>query len=307
MSGPPPSLAGLPLAPAPLRTLAALLRPGAPAEWPALVWLSAAAGQGLAARIGLRSGAALAALAAAAERGGAGSRVLAVPLAGGEPGPAARAVLEEHPEVVELAGEVRGARLLSAHAPEVLKEFLPVLAPGGVVAVDGPAEGPLRAMLGARAPVAALGPITVGVPDGRGALGEVLNDPAVAGPLGAVLGLMGRMAGPGDESPGLGALADARGLAEARLAELGEAQGRTLAAMREADAARAEALRAASRRDVESAAIAEATAAREVRLREAGERIAALEAEVLQLRRSLDERFGEIAVLTGERMAREGA
>jgi uncharacterized protein involved in exopolysaccharide biosynthesis len=55
------------------------------------------------------------------------------------------------------------------------------------------------------------------------------------------------------------------------------------------------------------AAIARATAARERDLRLAHERIAALDAELDAARRSIAERFEEIAMLTQDRMAdREG-
>jgi hypothetical protein len=290
---------GVPLDPHALRALAALLdRPeGAGADLaaaPALAWLLGVAG-GPAVRVGLATGGPLGALARAAERSAT------VVVGAGEPGAEALAVARAHPEAVRLGGGVEGVRLLSVASADDFAPWREALAPGAAVALDGPGELP-----GASA--VRLGPLTVAVPDGTGPVARALAEPAVVAPLGALLAAMGRglaaAALPAGDGP---ALAEARRLAEDRLALLGAAQDRALAALTAASDAEARADREAARREAEMAAIARATAARERDLRLAHERIAALDAELDAARRSIAERFEEIAMLTQDRMAdREG-
>ena len=260
----PPVLGGLAVDP---EALAAL-----PGPAPVLAWLRAALGPGPVLRVGLADAAPLDALARV------GGEVWAVPLGGEEPSPEARAVMEARPGAIR-SGQppAAGLRLVSLAEPSGHGRWAPSLAPGGALVVDGAAGG---------AGGVALGPVTVAVPDGTGPVAAALADPALRGPLGALLDAL--------EPP------------PDRLARVGGLQGRALAAIREADAAAQEARRGASRHDAEMAALAEATAARERRLAEAHARVEALEAELAQCRRSLEERFEEIAVLTLERMAGRG-
>lgn len=288
----PGCLGGLPLDPAALRDLAALLEPPVV---PVPGWLAAALGPGPMVRVGLGDGSVLAAMARAAERAGSGASVLAAPWGAGDPGPDARAAAACHPDAIRLVegmGAARrtvapgSARLVWLASADALPEWVATMHPEGALVLDGEGRDALREALGPGAAVVRLGGATVGVPTGGGPL-AALSDPAITGPLDAVLsGLAGvPAAGP---DPALGA-----------------ARARTLAAIREAGAAREELGRLARRHDAEGTSLLAAAEAREARLSQALARIAQLEAEARGLRRSLEERFEEIAVLTQERLAAE--
>ena len=311
-----------------LASLAALAEPpegaGAPCEIaaiPALRWIARALGARRVARVGLGGGSALGALADAAE-------VLAAPWGEGEPGMDARGVARRREGRMRLVEGPKAARAevgeesldllsLSAGAADALGEWAGALAPGGVVALDAPDPGAALAALGEAfgtgAPAAALGGVAVALPgrDPPRAFAEWLAG-AEAAPLGVLLGRIGAglvaealvRDGPGAMG---GALREARALAEARAQEATRARGRILAALAEVEAASLEADRLARLRAREDAGLRAAAAERERALHRAGERIAALEAEGEALRRRLAERFEEIALLTRERLEREGA
>ncbi len=331
-----PSVSAAPLLdPGTLRAFAALMGPpGAPggpdelAAAPALAWLAGACRPRRVVRLGTGGGAALAALARAAERLGAGARVLGVPCREGEPGAEARGVAREHGEVLRLAPGGRAAReqagevgLLSLGAAAglpALRAWRERLAPDGVVAIDAPdGEAMARAMdglgeaLGDGVRRAALGGLAVALPGAApcAGLAAALDDAAVAAPLSAMLGRLGRAlraearADAPVEAPDLReALRRAEDLADSRLVAATQSQGRALAAMRQAEALREEADRLARRRGEDDASVARAMAERERELHEARRRAAALEAQVERLDRQLAARFEEIALLTRERV-----
>ena len=324
------------LDPATLRALAGLMEPpeaqGDPAEiaaGPALAWLVGVLRPRSVVRLGTGGGAALGALARAAERLGGPVRILGVPLGEGEPGAEARRVARERSELVRLAPGARAAReeagevaLLSARSGDAvpsLGEWRDALAPGGAVAIDAPdAEAAERATaalgdaFGDDVPRAVLGGLVLALPGAAppAALGAILADAAVAAPLSALLGRLGRAAraeasrGAFEGTEALrGALRRAEDRADARLGALTEAQKRAVAALREAEALRREAERLARERAADDAAIARSVAGRERELHEARSRIASLEAETQRLERELAARFDEIALLTRERIA----
>ena len=303
--------------------------PGEVAALPALRWLAGELAPRRSARVGLGAGAAAAALA----RAGSGE-VLAAPWGEGEPGGGVRR-LAGRVRLVEGVGVARAEAgdgtldLLSlAHgAAEALGEWAATVAPGGAVALDAPEPGAalaaLRAAFGPSVPTAALGGVAVALPGSEppARLASLLAGPdaaatdALLGCLGAGLAARAGAAprpSPGfaEAGPGAGeddALRRLRDLAEERAREATRARAETLAALRAAEAASREADGAARLRAEEDAGIRAATAERERALHRAAERIAALEAEAEALRGRLAERFEEIALLTRERLEREGA
>ena len=302
----------------------------APAELvpiPALRWLAGALRPRMAVRLGLGGGAALAALARAAEGIGAPAPCVGVPCGEGEPGAAARAVARDRGEVVRLAdrGErpPEGVDLLSVAAGEAaaLDAWRGALAPGAAVAIDAPdaaaaevAAAALAHAFGPEAPVVVLGGLAVALPGGAppaerawalgsGPRGAALS--ALLGRLGRAMAAEAARTGGGGGAPAE-ALRRAEDLADARLAGLVEARGRALAAVRRAEALREEADAMRRSQAARDGALAHAAAVRERALETARSRVAALEAEVARLRGELAQRFEEIALLTRERLGLEG-
>ena len=311
-----------------LRTLAAAAEPldgfGAsdePLAAPALGWIVATLAPRAVLRVGLGEGACLAALARAAARLAPEPPCLALAGAAEEPGAgverAARAgggsarVLGDATEARAALG-AGGAGLLSlgagVDAATVLRTWRDALAPGAAVAIDAPdgaaldrAWEALRGAFGPDASAASLGGAVVAVPDGAGALGAVLGDASISAPLSALLERLGR---------GLVARApirDGRGDEDGALDAAGRAGDRALAAEREAEALRRVAAEASRRRADDDAALARAMAERERELHHARSRLRDMEKEERRLKAELEERFREIAALTRDAVAPEGA
>ena len=269
---------------------------------PALGWLAAALRPRAILRLGHGHGAALAALARAAERV-PGAVCLAAPLDGEGPAAAAGQLAREHPEALRLVPDA-AARARRDGGPGTGAPFgrrgrggarprrvARCAGARGAVAIDAPdaassdrAWGALREAFGGCVPMAALGGVVVAAPGGaeEGPLGEALRDPAA---LSALLGRMGR------------ALL-AQALSEGPEAGEDTARDRAMAAEREAEALRERLAEEARRRVDDDASLARAMAERERELHHARGRLRDMEKETQRLSEELEARFREIAALT---------